>query len=119
MTGRLVTIDRATIRNSSGDSFVVKGLSLGRSDSDAHPGVSKLRLFEDGIELGAPHSVHVDIANRGGGRFSHWKDELAASIAKRIRSTWRSICVCCGMCAREPSSNSAPGMVAVRFGSPT
>ena len=33
---------------------------------------SKLRIFENGKELGAAHSVHTDISNLGGGRFSHW-----------------------------------------------
>jgi hypothetical protein len=33
---------------------------------------SSLRLFEDGFELGPPHSLHDGIAAHGGGRFSHW-----------------------------------------------
>lgn len=33
---------------------------------------SKLRLFENGKELGPAHSRHADIRNLGMGRFSHW-----------------------------------------------
>jgi O-methyltransferase len=36
------------------------------------PNRSNLRVFEDGIELGPPHSLHDDITAHGGGRFSHW-----------------------------------------------
>lgn len=33
---------------------------------------SRLRLFEDGVELGPAHAMHADIRTIGGGRFSHW-----------------------------------------------
>lgn len=33
---------------------------------------SRLRLREDGKPLGPAHSLHVDIRQFGGGRFSHW-----------------------------------------------
>lgn len=35
---------------------------------------SVLRVFENGIELKPPHSMHGDIATLGRGRFSHWGD---------------------------------------------
>ncbi|MCP5143946.1 MAG: hypothetical protein H6978_03885 [Gammaproteobacteria bacterium] len=34
---------------------------------------SRLRLFEDGRELGPAHCMHADIRERGEGRFSHWR----------------------------------------------
>jgi cephalosporin hydroxylase len=79
MSGKLAIIPRETIRHSSGDCYVAKVSDFGRSDTDNQPGVSRLRLFEDGVELGPAHSIHVDIAGRGAGRFSHWKDELLFS----------------------------------------
>jgi cephalosporin hydroxylase len=79
MVGKLVTLPREAIQHSSGNCYVVKTLNCGRSDSDDHPGVSSLRLFEEGGELGPPHSIHVDIVGRGGGRYSHWKNELLFS----------------------------------------
>lgn len=37
---------------------------------------SKLRLFEDGAEIGPAHSMHADIADMGEGRFSHWGEAI-------------------------------------------
>lgn len=44
---------------------------------------STLRFFEDGVELGPAHSVHVDIRNLGMGRFSHWT--LGTDMVDTIR----------------------------------
>jgi predicted O-methyltransferase YrrM len=33
---------------------------------------SRIRLFEDDLELGPAHSLHKAIRNHGNGRFSHW-----------------------------------------------
>jgi predicted O-methyltransferase YrrM len=33
---------------------------------------SRLRLFENDVELGPPHSLHKAIRNHGNGQFSHW-----------------------------------------------
>jgi SAM-dependent methyltransferase len=38
---------------------------------------SPLFLFEDGAQLPWPHALHADLARLGGGRFSHWGNELA------------------------------------------
>jgi glycosyltransferase involved in cell wall biosynthesis/2-polyprenyl-3-methyl-5-hydroxy-6-metoxy-1,4-benzoquinol methylase len=40
---------------------------------------SDLRLFENGVALGPAHALHADIASFGGGRFSHWSDDLLFS----------------------------------------
>jgi hypothetical protein len=37
---------------------------------------SRLRFFEDGVELTLAHTQHVTIVSLGGGRFSHWHDSL-------------------------------------------
>jgi pectate lyase len=50
-------------------------------DSNGSPTVSKLRLFENGVELKPPHSVHQDIRNSGKGRFSHWGTALYFSAS--------------------------------------
>lgn len=42
-------------------------------DSEQAPTTSKVKVFENGIELGPAHSVHADIRSLGKGRFSHWK----------------------------------------------
>ncbi|MDB5061406.1 MAG: Pectate lyase [Mucilaginibacter sp.] len=50
-------------------------------DANGSPTVSKLRLFENGVELKLPHSVHQDIRNLGKGRFSHWGTALYFSAS--------------------------------------
>jgi hypothetical protein len=48
------------------------------SDRDS---ASALRLFEDGRELGPAHASHSDIRQHGGGRYSHWGDQLYFSAS--------------------------------------
>lgn len=40
---------------------------------------SCVRVFEDGVEIGPPHSLHDEITANGGGRFSHWGRDLYLS----------------------------------------
>jgi len=42
---------------------------------------SKLRVFENGVELGPAHTQHVTIQASGGGRFSHWYSSLYFSAS--------------------------------------
>lgn len=37
---------------------------------------SPLRLFEDGREIGFPHTLHQEIREKGGGGYSHWLGQL-------------------------------------------
>ena len=46
------------------------------ADSSATPTASKLRIYENGVEVGPAHTVHADIAQKGQGRFSHWMENL-------------------------------------------
>lgn len=46
--------------------------SLGGADNMTDPACSMVQLFENDQELGPPHSLHSDIRELGGGRFSHW-----------------------------------------------
>ena len=41
-------------------------------DTGQAPTQSKVRIFENGTELGSAHSLHADISTVGMGRFSHW-----------------------------------------------
>ena len=43
------------------------------ADSLDDPTRSPIMLYEDGLALGPPHSVHIEIRTIGHGRFSHWK----------------------------------------------
>jgi 2-polyprenyl-3-methyl-5-hydroxy-6-metoxy-1,4-benzoquinol methylase len=40
---------------------------------------SPVFVFQDETQLAMPHSIHDDIAKCGGGRFSHWGDEVLFS----------------------------------------
>lgn len=50
-------------------------------DTQTEPTKSTLRLFENGVELVVPHSVHQDIRTLGKGRFSHWGTALYFSAS--------------------------------------
>ncbi|MCX2449922.1 pectate lyase [Pedobacter sp. PLR] len=50
-------------------------------DSNSQPTISKLRIFEDGKELGAAHSTHASIRTTGKGKFSHWSNSLIFSTS--------------------------------------
>jgi len=48
-------------------------------DSNESPTASSLRLIEQGVQIGIPHSLHAEIAEVGQGRFSHWGNDLVLS----------------------------------------
>jgi parallel beta-helix repeat protein len=47
------------------------------ADSKTSWSRSKLRLFENGLEIGPGHTGHAEIRSTGKGRFSHWTDDSA------------------------------------------
>lgn len=55
------------------------------ADRDSTPKRSKLKLLEKNgnalTELGASHALHAHIRSVGGGKFSHWKEELYFSTS--------------------------------------
>lgn len=51
------------------------------SDTEAAQSASNLILVENGNPLGPPHSVHTDIKNQGGGRYSVWQGVLIFSTS--------------------------------------
>lgn len=81
-------------------------------DSNSQPSVSKLRVFEDGKELGPAHTLHADIRAKGNGRFSHWGNSLifTASDNSDPRSNGRKYTVTTG---------GTPSVIPVEPGSPT
>jgi hypothetical protein len=54
---------------------------LGPADSSQNPYASPLLLFEDGVELGPPHTLHETIRGHGLGHFSHWRNTLLFSTS--------------------------------------
>jgi hypothetical protein len=56
-------------------------------DTGLAPTISKLRIFENGIELGPSHATHADIRTLGGGRFSHWGGSSGTGASQLYFST--------------------------------
>lgn len=65
------------------------------SDTNESPAASPLVLLEDGKPLPTPHALHADIAAKGGGRYSHWQDDVifAASDGSAPATNGRSYAV--------------------------
>ncbi|HMF25416.1 MAG TPA: YfhO family protein, partial [Pseudolabrys sp.] len=80
-------INPGTIRSDSGAAYTaelqprdpvpVVAISDGLND----PYRSSLRLFENSVELGPPHTVHDRLRERGGGTFSFWAGTLYFSTS--------------------------------------
>jgi cephalosporin hydroxylase len=81
MPGRLLKLDPDLIRIRGGHCFIVALPDVKSGDSEDQPAASRLRLFEDEIELGPAHTPHDTIGEKGGGRFSHWGGDLYFSAS--------------------------------------
>ncbi len=53
----------------------IAGMDFGEEGDKFTANGSQLMVFEDGVPLGPPHSVHADIREQGAGRYSHWTRE--------------------------------------------
>jgi predicted O-methyltransferase YrrM len=60
------------VRRDSGHCFLTPVANTNLCDTPENPTKSRLRLFENGRELGPAHAAHDDIRTKGGGSFSHW-----------------------------------------------
>ncbi|WP_235005318.1 pectate lyase family protein [Pedobacter nyackensis] len=75
------TIDFSRVSPDGGFSYQIKSAPLLLGDSPEQPKISKMRIFEDGKELGPAHTNHQEIRNLGKGRFSHWLTSLYISAS--------------------------------------
>jgi pectate lyase len=80
-SGSLKTLNLANAVKDEGFSYKFYGDLGTTSDSQEQLSVSTVRIFENGKEIGPPHSVHSDIRNIGRGRFSHWLGSLYFSTS--------------------------------------
>jgi hypothetical protein len=55
-------------------------LSISDPGDDGGPR-SPLFVFEEGVQLPQPHSLHDDIRSNGRGRFSHWRGSIVLSAS--------------------------------------
>ena len=82
---RLVTL--SWLRHRDGHCWVAaRPAGLPHGDTLDNPLASGARLFEDGREIGPSHAPHAEIAAAGGGRFSHWGDDLYLSASDNTKA---------------------------------
>ena len=75
-----VTLDAAKFRSDGGYAYKISEKVADGDNSEA-PQKSILKFYENGVELGAAHSVHNDIRKQGKGRFSHWGSTIIFSTS--------------------------------------
>lgn len=91
-TSITIPVDAQSVRQREGNSYTFaiadylpRGLAAFvlalESDSNESPSASRVRVQEDGVRIGVPHSLHADIIEKGRGRFSHWAPELIFSAS--------------------------------------
>src|SRR5262249_11107608 len=61
--------------------LAVRRLYVVPTDTVETPTSSRLTLFEDGRALGPSHSVHGDIREKAGGKFSFWSGSIIFSAS--------------------------------------
>jgi hypothetical protein len=54
--------------------------NTGAADSADNPTRSTFQLYEDEKPIGPAHSLNADIANLGGGRYSHWQTDKGPAL---------------------------------------
>ena len=79
------------IQKESGFCYIAS-MDFGEQGDKETGNQSGLTLFEDGKPLGPPRSIHQDIREKGGGRYSHWTQQglyLSASDNSDPRTNGR------------------------------
>lgn len=69
------------ITRESGNAFITVQNFGFAGDTNEQPTRSILRVLEDGLEMGAPHTQHATIRSVGGGTYSHWYNTLYFSTS--------------------------------------
>jgi hypothetical protein len=70
--GDMIALKRPFQKSGALSYFAEAPSMVGFSDTSAAPSRSNAVVCEENRALGPAHSVHADIAAKGGGRFSHW-----------------------------------------------
>src|SRR5690606_18586015 len=77
---KTVTLHAAKFRSDGGYAYKISE-KVADGDNIEAPQKSILKFYENGVELGAAHSVHNDIRKEGKGRFSHWGSTIFFSTS--------------------------------------
>ncbi len=95
-----LAIEPPSIRQESGKAFVAPVVPPLRSGyelrSDASGSISSLKLTENDVAVGPRAALHDEIRSLGGGRFSHWQNEIHFSTTdgsdpRSNQKTYRAI----------------------------
>lgn len=71
------TLNLTNVKSDGGFAYKIN-IDLGTpGDTPEKPTISTVKIYENGVALGAAHSTHADIRQIGKGKFSHW---LATSL---------------------------------------
>ncbi|MGQ0591684.1 MAG: right-handed parallel beta-helix repeat-containing protein [Gammaproteobacteria bacterium] len=70
-----------------GFTYMILGRFGTFADNSNSPFQSTLRLFENGVQMGPAHALHVDIRNLGAGRFSHWSQTDGTGETLRLSAS--------------------------------
>ena len=79
-----IALQPTSITSNGGHAYVVavphRAFPYEVHSDDINDGLrSRLRLYEDGVQLGPAHTAHVSIRDHGHGTFSHWSGSLVFS----------------------------------------
>ena len=81
---REIALEPTSITSNGGRAYMVavphRSFPYDVHSDDINDGLrSRLKLYEDGVQLGSPHTAHVSIRGHGYGAFSHWSGSLVFS----------------------------------------
>ena len=76
-----IALQPTSITSNGGHAYVVavphRAFPYEVHSDDINDGLrSRLRLYEDGVQLGSAHTAHVSIRDHGHGTFSHWSGSV-------------------------------------------
>jgi hypothetical protein len=83
----LMVLNMAAAASDTGFAYILRGSYGTPADNNGNPTASILKLLENRVNLGPPHSLHDDIRTLGLGRFSHWAGTGGANEAVRFAAS--------------------------------
>lgn len=104
------TVNTKKLKSNGGVAYKISE-TIANGDASGAPQQSILKLYENGVELGAAHAVHDDIRKLGKGRFSHWGSTLIFSASDNTdpRSNGRTYTYVMGGASSIPETPTTPG----------
>jgi pectate lyase len=102
------TLDVSKVTSDGGFAYLIAIDPSLTGDSNEQLTVSKVKIFENGVEIGPAHAVHADIRNYGKGRFSHWGSTLRFSASDNTNPSSNGRVYTYTTGSTAPSSTTSP-----------